>query len=794
MEFPEPFGGSLGPVPCELNSGKQAPAPVPGFAQQRVEPGSRPENCRFLKDGGGKYSNGDWSFPRETDSLSSLREVFQRRLSEWGLHRLGKTRIQAAEKLDAGNLDEQAKAVLEDFVAKPWLTPEQGATLAADIQAFSTSQGVPCDLGVVPGQPFRLSLWHALCRLTGDKDLKLHSILATGVPTGIHEEVEPSGIWSRPSKDCRESCDSDDLRICEENWQSADKHYDTALELIEADLKKGFLQEWFHDLDTARRRWPKGVAVGKLAVILAEGKKPRLVGDSTACMSNPSSFLPERTENPTIGEVDQALGWLHEDCGTEDIEGALLDVESAHKLILVQEEDRGMQMFRLGERLFYYRTCHFGAKWSAWWWARSSASLLRLVHIFLHFFHFTFCYVDDWFFIFRKQHSLDDLLLVIMLLVALGCPLSWKKVRLGRKVSFLGFAVNLNECCLGISAVRADRGISLLLQLQPGMRVTRRFLESTCGLMMWISWIAPHIRPFLADLFRNRNKGVKRTVMIGAESWVHLVQLINASARVSFSSASFPQLKPGWRLIAADSCKIRSVLDLARVQPSAGCKVCCIFLDFDTERITVTEECARASLFLRSALRGFPQLKSCKVRAKAVGAAAADAHATRDVAEIGGWWSELPEPSDVGSVRWFHCRLRKHDFPDWFALHDNHQLDIAFYEAIAQCVLAALRLQTEHVTLPVCLTQLCDNQPTVGASRKCFTSAAPLCYALQMLSVICCKFDAEPEISFLPGKQNIWADRISRLSSHPLFASQLNQELEVGICVQDLVREVWFSH
>ena len=271
---------------------------------------------------------------------------------------------------------------------------------------------------------------------------------------------------------------------------------------------------------------------------------------------------------------------------------------------------------------------------------------------------------------------------------------------------------------------------------------------------MWISWVAPHIRPFLADLFRNRSRGIKRKVMISGASWVHLVQLVNSSATIAGPSGWFPQLKAGWRLVAAGSVKIRSVLDLARrVQPAADGELCCIFLDFDTDKVAVSDECARSAVFLRSALRSFPRVKSCKMRLEVSGAAAADAHATRNEAEIGGWWCDSSVPEDVSSIRWFHCKLLKADFPEWFGLHDNHQLDIAFYEAIAQCALAYLRLQDMHVSLPVCLTQQCDNQPTVGASRKRLSTAAPLCYAMQMLSFLCCKFDAEPRITFWKGRR-----------------------------------------
>ena len=58
--------------------------------------------------------------------------------------------------------------------------------------------------------------------------------------------------------------------------------------------------------DTAQQRWPQGVAIGKLNVVLAEGKDPRLVLDSSICQVNKRCTLPERVALPLASDVKLA--------------------------------------------------------------------------------------------------------------------------------------------------------------------------------------------------------------------------------------------------------------------------------------------------------------------------------------------------------------------------------------------------------------------------------------------------------------------------------------------------------
>ena len=76
---------------------------------------------------------------------------------------------------------------------------------------------------------------------------------------------------------------------------------------------------------------------------------------------------------------------------------------------------------KFDDRLFAYRSAHFGAKTSAWHWGRVSGALLRLLHSLIYFRHAGWVYVDDFFLLFPKSTSAVQFTLAIILLRTHWC-------------------------------------------------------------------------------------------------------------------------------------------------------------------------------------------------------------------------------------------------------------------------------------------------------------------------------------------------------------------------------------
>ena len=259
---------------------------------------------------------------------------------------------------------------------------------------------------VAPGQPFRLELLHALAQACNDPDAQLPVLLRDGVPTGIFEPIPSSMQWPQRQPSLGED-DLDDLHLlhCAGNWTQAEKNPALLDELIQKEIANGWVKEFRGTLEDAQQAWPSCTAVGKLNIVQAEGKDARLVLDSTVCNANPKCFVPEHVRLPT--SMDVARTFLPEDGYGQHV-GLSLDFKAAHKCVKVRADEQGCLLFQHAGKLYHYTVCHFGAKFSAYWWQRVGALLLRIMHALLaRFAHKAWLYVDDLLAMLARQTCLD---------------------------------------------------------------------------------------------------------------------------------------------------------------------------------------------------------------------------------------------------------------------------------------------------------------------------------------------------------------------------------------------------
>ena len=184
----------------------------------------------------------------------------------------------------------------------------------------------------------------------------------------------------------------------------------------------------------------------------------------------------------------------------------MLDVAAAHKRVKLQEADGGLQFFQVGGRLYRYRVCHFGARWSAYWWARVGALLHRLAHQVVYVEHFGFLYVDDWLFLVNRDVAPWCARVLLCLLQVVGCPLSWKKVRVGPVVDYLGFVVDCGTRSIRVPGAKLERVLAFLAIVLAGGKAKRKVLEKGVGLLIWVTFVAKALRPWLSAFYAAHNR------------------------------------------------------------------------------------------------------------------------------------------------------------------------------------------------------------------------------------------------------------------------------------------------
>ena len=158
----------------------------------------------------------------------------------------------------------------------------------------------PAWLQISPGQPFRLKLLQAFSSRTKDPDTALASFLEQGVPAGALQDIPSSMQWQqRDASLAEDDLDGIHLLHCQGNWTQAEKNPRLLAEFLDKEIQAGWVAPFQGDAAAAAAHWPQGTAIGKLNIVAADGKEPRLVLDSTICHANTLCRVPERVSLPS---------------------------------------------------------------------------------------------------------------------------------------------------------------------------------------------------------------------------------------------------------------------------------------------------------------------------------------------------------------------------------------------------------------------------------------------------------------------------------------------------------------
>ena len=200
----------------------------------------------------------------------------------------------------------------------------------------------PACTAIADNQPFRLELIGALAAVMKDPDASLRRALRTGVITRIFSAVPSSVQWPRKQEDL--PCDApDDVHLlhCSGNWTRAGENPAVIAQLLETELEQGWISKFPGSKADAQQHWHRA-AIGKLHVVFAEGKDPRLVPDSTVCNANTLCRIPEQVALPS--SLNMRRSFLPSDLRSSWA-GVALDVKAAHKRIKVCPAEQGALLF-----------------------------------------------------------------------------------------------------------------------------------------------------------------------------------------------------------------------------------------------------------------------------------------------------------------------------------------------------------------------------------------------------------------------------------------------------------------
>ena len=460
--------------------------------------------------------------PVSPDPLTSLRSAWSKRLLDSGLVSTIST-LASAPPLS----DEALAPFLEDLrlflqvhdvhLASPPLC-SRGPTLSAEPVALSFFDLPRPRLGLFPAPPRRCPV--------GDIISYIPPCPVMHPPPAPDSTVIP-------------------LQRCDSAWESALDHPEVVDELLASELEEGWIKLVPGD-DAELRRLYTVTAVGKLGLVLAEGRPPRLVVDSSVSGVTSITSLPNRSSNPTLADVFLSMQLSH---SKERLVALILDVAKAHRRMLIRSADRGLLCFRHRQKLYQCLTLNFGARVSSFYWACAAGLLVRLIRRLIRVRHSAQIYVDDLLALLESVSAPLWASLVVIFLQISKVPMSWHKGALAAKVVWIGWELNLSHFCVRLDPAKFARLCSLLRQALSSKRCSTHLLERITGKLLWFSSLFRTFRPSLAPLYADQHAFLPTMTALQPDLWETFRASLSNDLMLPKSVGLSALLPPGSRLL-----------------------------------------------------------------------------------------------------------------------------------------------------------------------------------------------------------------------------------------------------
>ncbi|CAE7202888.1 LRRC45 [Symbiodinium sp. CCMP2592] len=688
-----------------------------------------------IEDGAGSCSTASWSKPSGPDTFGPLRKLWVQRILSGDF--LAKFRA----RLASGSKD----APISESELVPFL---------GDLRSFLGLAATDFDtlLSVPPGQPFRLFLLDALLQLSRDPDRPFVDLLLEGVPLGVDEPMPacPTLFPASAPKD-----PSMDLQHCSSSWGSALSDLSTVDSLLQTEVSEGWVREVPGGLDSLTATYAR-TAVGKLGLVKAPDRDPRLVVDSSVSGVTEHTALPNKSANPTISGLRRCFPLR---LALEQLFALILDVSKAHRRILIRAADQGLLCFFHRGRLFQCLTLNFRARASGFYWARLAGILSRLMHRLLFIRHALLIYVDDLISLLSGPSAPVWAAVLCVFLLVLRVPMSWHKAYLGARPTWIGWSMSLETFTATLEPPKLARLRLLISSARSGEAIPLHLLRKLTGKLLWVCSLFRPFRPSLAPLYRDQSLPPLVHVAVAPSKWESFRAALSKDLVLtkSVGLASCPQ---GCTLVTVATRPVHTLKDVPLHFAGERRLWISVRSPPDSDRKLSQESKAVLDLWHSCLCQSIPlfplslaPLLTCE--------AFADACADSKHAGLGGF---VAFPS--GRTVWFRSALSPAELARlcaWYSPDISPQKFIAAWELLGQIALlwcVALVVPAAHH--PVHFVSRCDNSPSESASWKGLSTARGMCDLLHSYLLWQRHFCISAHIDHVPGFRNKIADALSR--------------------------------
>jgi hypothetical protein len=367
--------------------------------------------------------------------------------------------------------------------------------------------------------------------LAGDPDAHYALELAGAVPLGVEEILScPSAVW--PMKDHPEDSDEEMPDIgSRPNYPSAEKYEDDLWDQYIEDVSEKLAAGPF-DSDAEAASFigcqPQDLVHGALGVRLEKSKK-RPLHDGTIIGINPRirQNIQVKGQCPMAPDMAHAAA-VHRDTSSVRLALFQADISKAHKRFKISRKDWRYLTAKVKQKTFVNMVGVYGVSSMQFYWGRIFGLVVRILY-YLGLGEWWFVYVDDLAGFIEVHRMWPQAATVLMVLLILGCPLSWHKLFVGLIGTWTGLRVDLQLYTFSPHPDKREEILPFLLDVISGKALGARHIKSYVAKLSWyaqtFSLIHPFLQPFFAwseaVLHAGRPGVFLRAV---AQAIVHLIQ------------------------------------------------------------------------------------------------------------------------------------------------------------------------------------------------------------------------------------------------------------------------------
>eukprot|EP00971_Amphidinium_carterae_P096628 1912502-Amphidinium_carterae.1 len=182
------------------------------------------------------------------------------------------------------------------------------------------------------------------------------------------------------------------------------------------------------------------------------------------------------------------------------LSGMKLDVSAAHRRVRIRPQDWRFLTVRCKESWFVNKVGTFGVASMQFHWGRVAALLCRLCyHLSRH--AWIFVYVDDYLVLHPDETASRDQIMVMVLMLVLNVPISWRKMQLGKELQWIGVHFDFHHWTMAPQADKIPQLITFLTLVEQGKTIHLRNLRHIMGVLSWYTGVVPHLKAFLSPFF-----------------------------------------------------------------------------------------------------------------------------------------------------------------------------------------------------------------------------------------------------------------------------------------------------